>query len=168
MEETHQIQWRDIEWRKAKWCHPIEGRGPHCRLEMEINHPTYGWIPFTLDPTDRGAQFDTNSLFQHITTTAPDAIEEYVPPAPEEILNMERQHMIVSRFQFKTALLRHKLLGTVRATLNGAPDELQLAWEEAELVTRFGPIVTYIVAQVADIDDATMDDIFREAVAVKS
>ena len=76
--------------------------------------------------------------------------------------------MIVKRFQFKTALLRNKLLGTVRATLNGAPDELQLAWEEAEVVTRFGPIVDYIVAQVAEIDDATMDDLFREAATVKS
>lgn len=162
------MKWDELEWRKPKWCCPHSSRGAHCRLDIEINHPTYGWIPFTLDPDDQGAQFDTKALFEHITTTAAETIEEFVPPPPEELLRMEREGMIVKRFQFKTALLRNKLLGTVRATLNGAPDELQLAWEEAEVVTRFGPIVDYIVAQVAEIDDATMDDLFREAATVKS
>lgn len=31
-------------------------------IDCEINHPTYGWIPFTADPADTGALFDVAEL----------------------------------------------------------------------------------------------------------
>lgn len=31
-------------------------------IDCEINHPKFGWIPFTADPTDTGAEFDVASL----------------------------------------------------------------------------------------------------------
>jgi hypothetical protein len=32
-------------------------------IDCEINHPLYGWILFTADPTDKGAQFDVATMF---------------------------------------------------------------------------------------------------------
>lgn len=32
-------------------------------INCEIHHETYGWIPFTCDPNDRGATFDTKALY---------------------------------------------------------------------------------------------------------
>lgn len=31
-------------------------------IDCEINHPDFGWIPFTADPADTGAQFDVAAL----------------------------------------------------------------------------------------------------------
>jgi len=32
-------------------------------IDCEINHPQYGWIPFTADPKDTGAQFNVATLY---------------------------------------------------------------------------------------------------------
>jgi hypothetical protein len=53
------------------------------RIDCEIDHPTYGWIPFTCDPTDAGAQF--NVLELHAQMDADPNTAAYVPPTEEEI-----------------------------------------------------------------------------------
>jgi hypothetical protein len=53
-------------------------------IDCEINHPTYGWIPFTCNPNDKGAEFDTAALYAEMRPRA----APYVPPpapTPEEI-----------------------------------------------------------------------------------
>jgi hypothetical protein len=45
-------------------------------IDCEIEHPVYGWIPFTCDPKDSGAQFDTAELFAEMQPHA----APYVPP----------------------------------------------------------------------------------------
>jgi hypothetical protein len=47
-------------------------------IDCEIDHPTYGWIPFTCNPNDRGAAFDTAALYTKMKSTA----APYTPPAP--------------------------------------------------------------------------------------
>lgn len=47
-------------------------------IDCEIEHPEYGWIPFTCDPNDRGASFDTAALFEEMKPHA----APYVPPPP--------------------------------------------------------------------------------------
>jgi hypothetical protein len=49
-------------------------------IDCEIEHPVHGWIPFTCDPTDTGAGFDTASLFVAMQPHAP----AYVPPPPPD------------------------------------------------------------------------------------
>jgi hypothetical protein len=52
-------------------------------IDCEIEHETHGWIPFTCDPEDKGALFDTAELHAKMEsdpTTAP-----YVPPTQEEL-----------------------------------------------------------------------------------
>lgn len=53
------------------------------RIDCEINHPSLGWIPFTCDVTDTGADFDSVELYARLEAdpdTAP-----YVPPTQEEL-----------------------------------------------------------------------------------
>lgn len=53
------------------------------RIDCEIDHPVYGWIPFTCDPTDTGASFDVANL--HAQMDADPATSAYIPPTEEEI-----------------------------------------------------------------------------------
>jgi hypothetical protein len=47
-------------------------------IDCEIEHPDYGWIPFTASPDDCEAH--GRELFAHIK--ANDKVEAYVPPPP--------------------------------------------------------------------------------------
>jgi len=49
-------------------------------IDCEINHPVYGWIPFTADPSDTGAAFDVASLYAALA--ADPSTLEYVAPPP--------------------------------------------------------------------------------------
>lgn len=50
-------------------------------VDCEIEHPTYGWIPFTLDPSDTSTEVDAAGLFERIVTNGDAAA--YSPPATE-------------------------------------------------------------------------------------
>ena len=51
------------------------------RLDVEINHPDYGWIPYTLDVTDTDMTIDNSALL----TLIGDDKEPYVAPTAEEV-----------------------------------------------------------------------------------
>ena len=53
------------------------------RIDCEINHPDLGWIPFTCDPEDTGAQFDVAEL--HGRMAADPDTASYIPPTQEEL-----------------------------------------------------------------------------------
>lgn len=53
------------------------------RIDCEINHPSYGWIPFTCDPTDTGAAFDVVALYDAMAGDPVTA--SYVPPTQAEL-----------------------------------------------------------------------------------
>jgi hypothetical protein len=53
------------------------------RIDCEIDHPIYGWIPFTCDPMDTDAQFDVAEL--HLQMTNDPTTEAYVPPTQAEL-----------------------------------------------------------------------------------
>lgn len=48
-------------------------------IDCEINHPRYGWIPFTADPNDTGAEFDVAAFYSDILANG--NVAAYVPPA---------------------------------------------------------------------------------------
>jgi hypothetical protein len=52
-------------------------------IDCEINHPTYGWIPFTCYSFDIGAEFDTQQLY-NIMNNDPNLIPYIAPPEPTE------------------------------------------------------------------------------------
>jgi len=53
-------------------------------IDCEVEHPIYGWIPFTCDPNDIGALFDVAVL--HTQMDADPNTLPYEPPTQEEIL----------------------------------------------------------------------------------
>jgi hypothetical protein len=52
-------------------------------IDCEIEHEDYGWIPFTCNPNDTGAEFDAAKL--HAEMNADPDTEAYVPPTLEEV-----------------------------------------------------------------------------------
>ena len=53
----------------------------NARMDVEINHPTYGWIPYTIDPTDTDNTIDNTALLALIG----DNFSAYVAPTQEEL-----------------------------------------------------------------------------------
>ncbi len=51
------------------------------RFDVEIDHPTYGWIPYTLDPADEDQSIDNDALRALIGSD----FEAYVAPTQEEL-----------------------------------------------------------------------------------
>ena len=51
------------------------------RMDVEINHPDYGWIPYTLDPIDTDTTIDNNVVMSLIDTN----FTAYVEPTQAEI-----------------------------------------------------------------------------------
>jgi hypothetical protein len=52
-------------------------------IDCEIEHETHGWIPFTCNPNDTGAQFDVAAL--HAQMDADSATAVYVSPTQAEL-----------------------------------------------------------------------------------
>ena len=51
------------------------------RMNVEINHPDYGWIPYTADPADTDTTIDNSSVMALIGT----GFTPYVAPTQTEI-----------------------------------------------------------------------------------
>jgi hypothetical protein len=58
-------------------------------IDCEINHPTYGWIPFTCDPNDTGANFDVAELY--VRMNADPLTIAYTPPTQAELDQKEAE-----------------------------------------------------------------------------
>jgi hypothetical protein len=75
-------------------------------IDCEIEHPNLGWIPFTCDPNDTGAQFDVAAF--HAQMDADPATAAYVPPTQEELdaaAAIARQNMSLSFAQLLIGLV---------------------------------------------------------------
>jgi hypothetical protein len=51
------------------------------RMDVEINHPDYGWIPYTLDPADTDTTIDNDAIIALIGTD----FAAYVAPTQAEL-----------------------------------------------------------------------------------
>lgn len=51
------------------------------RMDVEINHPQHGWIPYTLDPDDTDTTIDNDEVMSLIGTD----FAAYVAPTQEEL-----------------------------------------------------------------------------------
>ena len=51
------------------------------RMDVEINHPTHGWIPYTLDPSDTDMTVNNDELLELIGSD----YAAYVAPTQEEL-----------------------------------------------------------------------------------
>jgi hypothetical protein len=69
-------------------------------IDCEIEHPRLGWIPFTCNPNDEGAAFDTKELFDRMVASK--KVAAYIPPTQAEL---EAKQMEIVRVK-RDALLR--------------------------------------------------------------
>jgi len=132
----------------------------HNRIDCEINHPQYGWIPFTADPDD--PEKHGKDIYDAALSSGPAA---YTPPDPAVELDKERASMVVSRFQAKAAMLQAGMLPDVEAAISAADATTQLAWAEAVEFRRNSPTITAL-AQSLGLTDEQVDDLFRQAVTI--
>lgn len=51
------------------------------RMDVEINHPQYGWIPYTLDPSDTDTTIDNDAVMALIGSN----FTAYVAPTQAEL-----------------------------------------------------------------------------------
>jgi hypothetical protein len=51
------------------------------RMDVEINHPQHGWIPYTLDPADTDTTIDNDAVMALIGTN----FAAYIPPTQAEL-----------------------------------------------------------------------------------
>ena len=51
------------------------------RMDVEINHPQYGWISYTLDPSDTDTTIDNDAVMALIGTN----FAAYIPPTQAEL-----------------------------------------------------------------------------------
>lgn len=93
-------------------------------IDCEIEHETYGWIPFTCDPNDTGALFDVVAL--HAQMDADPETAAYVPPTQEELDAAEAQNVREERDYLLTTQVDPVVSNPLRwGDLN---EEQQQAW----------------------------------------
>lgn len=79
-----------MEYRNALWTLDE-------RIDCEIKHPIHGWIPFTVDPSDRGAQFDVAEMFAAMVASG--NVSAAATPDPSIALAQARAAMVISPLQ---------------------------------------------------------------------
>lgn len=55
----------------------------HIKVDCEIEHPEFGWIPYTLDPADTDMTVDNNDLLAAMASAGD--VAAYVPPTQAEL-----------------------------------------------------------------------------------
>lgn len=108
----------------------------HGTIDCEINHPVYGWIPFTVDPTDTGAEFDVAILHADIIaadTAGTLKIAAYV--APVQTLAQQADALIAGGLT--VASTATPALNGTYTVASGAPFGREDIATEAQFVSTF-------------------------------
>ena len=69
-------------------------------IDCEIDHPVYGWVPYTLDPADTDMRINNDELLAAMEATGD--IAAYVPPTQVELdaalaagLRLQRDDLLI-------------------------------------------------------------------------
>ena len=144
-------------------------------IDCEINHPEYGWIPFTAHLEDTGADFDVAALVTEMV--ASDTVLPYEAQAPEEALATARENATLTLREFCIALTRDGILTFAEAIdaargLWPAPmatfldyltpeqaAEVQIEWAAAGSIERMHSFVLTLASWL-DLSDEQVDTLF--------
>lgn len=140
-----------MKYRNAKY---IDAR----RIDCEIDHPVFGWAPYTLDPSDTDMTIDNDALLAAMNEAGD--VAAYVAPDPEITLADERSSMVVSPAQIRLTLLHLGLLPTVQA-LADSDLSAAIVWEYASEIRRTDALIDALGN--ASFTPTQIDDIFRYA-----
>lgn len=65
------------------------------RIDCEIEHPKFGWIPYTIDPADTDMTINNNDLLAAMASTGD--VAAYVPPTKAELAAAKAQAVRAER-----------------------------------------------------------------------
>ena len=130
-------------------------------IDCEINHPTFGWIPFTASPDD-GEELG-RQIHADILASKAGQIVPYVAPPPQPTPVPTE----VSRFQARAALLQAGLLDDIETYMaDPATDPfVRIAWQDAQVFKRNSPTVLSL-QPLLGLTDEQLDDLFRFAATI--
>lgn len=137
-------------------------------VDCEIEHPIYGWIPFTAspdDPEEHGRQ-----IYQEAITGQHGEISPYVPPVIDEVAILEawRNRTEVSRFQAMAALHYAGHLDAIQSYMDTQADVVQkLAWNTAQVFKRMSTTVLAL-QPLLELSDEQLDDLFKFALTIEA
>lgn len=137
-------------------------------IDCEINHPKFGWIPYTLDPSDTDQTVDNAALLAAMQSNTD--VADYVvptPPAAAELLAAERAAMKCSRLQGRLVLgeatcdaLDAMAADTLTPWAMRQTIQNAIEWKRtSQAMTELGYLLGYT--------DTQMDDLFRVAMTVE-
>lgn len=131
-------------------------------IDCEINHPQFGWIPFTADPEDIEPLGRAVHAVALEMNPAP-----YVPPTPEETLAAARSEASASRLALCMALRRTGILtapeaamaarGEWIAAFAAAGDDAMIEWAGSQAFARTGAQLAHLQATLG-WPDAVLDE----------
>jgi hypothetical protein len=129
-------------------------------IDLEYNHPVYGWIPFTASPTDSeelGRNLHAAALAGDFGEIAPYVEPEPLPPVIPSIVSMR---------QARLALLSAGLLQQVTAAIDSLPspdkEAAQIEWEYSQEVNRNQSLVTLLTSALG-LTEEDLDNLFTSA-----
>ena len=130
-------------------------------VDLEINHPQFGWVPFTATPDD--AEAYGRELYAQAVAGAFGPVAEYVAPSPVPPTVPQS----VTMRQARLALLRAGLLDDVAAAIAAIPDPVQrkaaeIEWEYAQTVDRNSPFTQQMAAGLS-LTAEQLDALFTQA-----
>lgn len=125
-------------------------------IDCEIEHPSYGWIPFTASPDDSeplGVEIYNQAINGEFG-----AVEEYVPTQP--VISIPS---FVTMRQARLALLQQGLLSQVQIAIDSLPspqkEAAQIEWDYSSEVHRNKPFVQLLSAALG-LTEEQLDDLF--------
>jgi hypothetical protein len=131
-------------------------------IDCEIEHPKYGWMPFTAssdDPEQHG-----RDIFAALVASG--NVAPYIAPVinPTEALAQERSQMRCRAAAMRLVLHRQGLLTTVQAIADSDP-EASIVFEYEPEFSRNDPFITSLGGP-SGFTPEQIDDLFRAAMAL--
>ena len=131
-------------------------------IDCEINHPVYGWIPFTANQEDTGASFDVAALWSKMNLSV--ATQGYTQPSLEEVLAAERATMACTPMQGILALGEVNW-GTILAYRDTASWQEKVIIDSAQTWVRNSQNIAFF-QYLLGFTDTQVDDLFRTAMLI--
>jgi hypothetical protein len=138
-----------MEYRNAKY-------NRHGTINCEVNHPKFGWIPYTASPDD--VEELGKELYAEV---AKGEVAEYEPPPPQPEVIPDR----VTARQFKMQLEKDGLLSSVEAWVGQQEKLVQIAYQNSGTFVRTEPMMEAGFAALR-FESAQIDAFFTAASAL--
>lgn len=128
-------------------------------IDCEIEHPTYGWIPFTASPRD--VESTGRDIYNAAIQGTYGVVTEYVTPTVVPTIPS-----VVTMRQARLALLQQNLLQQVQFSIDSLPspqkEAAQIEWDYSSEVHRDKPFVQLLGAALG-LTKEQLDNLFTLA-----